>query len=134
MAVRNVPVAEVGPLARDVMLRSPDTVPGDMTVAEARRLLESPRLRLLLVAAGDRLIGAVSRERLAAEADGDMTLSALADRDTQRVGEQETVARVLEVLAAADTERLPVVDEHGRLVGLVCFNRSKRHFCLDAAP
>lgn len=134
MPVRNVPVAEVGPLARDVMLRSPDTVPAGMTVAAARGLLESPRLRMLLVADGDRLIGAIARERLAAEPAGDIALGRLADPHSPRVGPDETVAHVLEVLDDAGTERLPVVDEDDRLLGLVCFNRSKRHFCLDAAP
>ena len=132
MPTRNVPLAEVGPLARDVMLSSPDTVPADMTVAAARALLESPRLRMLLVAEGDRLIGAISRERLAAEPDGDITLGRLADPDSPRVGSDETVTRVLEALEDAGTERLPVVDGGDRLLGLVCFNRSKRHFCLDA--
>ena len=132
MPVRNVPVAEVGPLARDVMLRSPDTVPADMTVGAARGLLESPRLRMLLVAEGDRLIGAVARERLETEADGELTLGRLADPDTPRVRPDETVEYVLGLLEAADTERLPVVDDDDRLLGLVCFNRGKHHFCLDA--
>jgi CBS domain-containing protein len=132
MPTRNVSLAEVGPLARDVMLRSPDTVPADMTVAAARGMLESPRLRMLLVAEGDRLIGAISRERLAAEPDGDITLGRLADPDSPRVSPDETVAHVLEVLEDAGAERLPVVDQEERLLGLVCFNRGKRHFCLDA--
>ena len=134
MPVRNVPVAEVGPLARDVMLKSPDTVPAGMTVAAARDLLESPRLRMLLVADGDRLIGAIARERLAVEPDGEIALGRLADPDSPRVGPDETVAHVLEVLEIAGTERLPVVDERDRLLGLICFNRAKRHFCVDAAP
>ncbi len=134
MPARNIPLADVGPLARDVMLTSPATVAADMSVLVARRLLESPRLRMLLVADGDRLVGAISRERLAAEGDGDMTLGRLADPDSPRVGPQETVPRVLELLAAADSERLPVVDDGGRLLGLICFNRRKRHFCIDAAP
>lgn len=132
MPVRNIPLAEVGPLARDVMLRSPDTVPADMTVAAARHRLESPRLRMLLVAEGERLIGAVSRERLAGERDDDLALAQLADPNSPRVGPLETVPRVLELLERADTERLPVVDEDDHLLGLVCFNRRKRQFCVDA--
>ncbi len=133
MPVRNVPVAEVGPLASDVMLSAPDTVSGDMTVAAARRLLENPRLRMLLVTEGERLIGAISRERLAAHSDGDLALGRLADPDWPRVGPLETVPEVLELLETADIERLPVVDSDDRLLGLICFNRRKRHFCIDAA-
>ncbi len=134
MPVRNVPVAEVGPLARDVMLRSPDTVPGDMSVAAARRLLDNPRLRMLLVADDGRLVGAVSRERLATESDGHSSLARLADPAIARIGPHETVARVLELLDSAGSERLPVVDDDDRLLGLICWNRRKRHFCIDAAP
>ncbi len=134
MPVRNVPVAESGPLAGDVMLKSPDTVPGDMTVAAARGLLENPRLRMLLIADDDRLLGVVSRERLAAESDGDLTLARLADSAIARIGPHETVDRVLELLDIAGSERLPVVDDDDRLLGLICFNRRKRHFCIDAAP
>ncbi len=36
------------------------------------------------------------------------------------------------MLEAGDTERLPVVADGNRLVGLVCFNSRKRHFCVDA--
>ncbi len=105
----HVPVAEVGPFARDVMLRSPDTVLGDMTVAAAWRLLDNPRLRMLLVADDGRLMGVVSRERLAGELDGELTLDRLADAQSPRVRPDETVARVLDLLETADTERLPVV-------------------------
>lgn len=133
MPVRNVPLADAGALVRDVMLTAPDTVPATMTVQEARPRLDSPRLRMLLVSDGDRLLGAITRERLAAEPDGDLTLSRLADPHSVRIGPDEDVAQALRMLEAQDTERLPVVGEGDRLLGLVCFNRRKRHFCVDAS-
>ncbi len=132
MPVRNVPVGEVGPLVRDVMLTEPDTVPATMTVREARLLLGSPRMRMLLVADGDRLLGAITRERLEAESDGDLALSRLADPRSPRIGPEEDVEQALRMLEAGDTERLAVVGGGDRLLGLVCFNRRKRHFCVDA--
>ena len=132
MPVRNIPLAEVGPLVRDVMLTVPDTVPATMTVREARPLLESPRLRMLLVADGERLVGVVARERLESEPDGDLPLSRLADPSAARIGPDEGVEQALRLLDAEDAERLPVVGEENRLIGLVCFNQRKRHFCVDA--
>ena len=132
MPVRNIPLAEVGPLVRDVMLTAPETVPAAMTVSEARLLLESPRLRMLLVADGERLLGVITRERLEAERDGNVTLSRLADPASARIGPDEEVAQALRLLDAEDAERLPVVGENDRLLGLVCFNQRKRHFCVDA--
>src|SRR5688500_13124964 len=61
MATRNIPVAEAGPRAADVMLREPRAVPPDTTVQAARETFANPRVRLLLVADGDRFLGAVTR-------------------------------------------------------------------------
>lgn len=131
MAARNVPVASAGPRVSDAMLRSPDTLAPSTTVGDARPLLESPKLRMLLVAEGDDFHGAVTRERLEHEPDGDRTLGELVGGSaTLRPDDElEWALTLLEELA---TERLPVVAEDGRLVGLVCFNRQKRHFCVDA--
>lgn len=132
MPVRNLPISDVGPHARDVMLTSPDTVAAETTVADARGLLDNPRLRMLLVADGDHLVGAVSRERLEGESDGSLPLARLADPKSMRVGPDEPVDGVIERMERAETERLPVVDRDCRLLGLICFNRRKRHFCVDA--
>ena len=44
---------------------------------------------------------------------------------------QDPVERVVELLEARQTDRLPVVDD-GAIVGLVCFNRKHGHFCVDS--
>ena len=132
MTVRNVPLAEVGPLVRDVMLTAPDTVPSTITVRDARLLLDSPRLRMLLVADGNRLLGAIAREQLEGEPNADLALGRLADPGSARIGPDEDVGRALALLEGMDSERLPVVGDDDRLLGLVCFDRRKRHFCVDA--
>lgn len=132
MPVRNVPLTEAGPLVRDVMLIAPDTVPATTTVRDALPLLDSPRLRMLLVSDGDRLVGSIARERLESEPDQDLALGRLADPGSARIGPDEVVAQALRLLEAAGAERLPVVGEGDRLLGLVCFNPRKRHFCVDA--
>ena len=43
----------------------------------------------------------------------------------------DAAARALELLDAGQSERLPVVEEDGSLVGLVCFNRRRNVFCVD---
>ncbi len=60
----------------------------------------------------------------------DAPLGALADTTLSRVTPGEPVARVLELLDADAGERLPVVQEDGTLVGLVCFNRARGVFCV----
>ena len=47
------------------------------------------------------------------------------------VGPHDPVARAIELLEVRQDDRLPVVDDDGTIVGLVCFNRKRGHFCVD---
>jgi CBS domain-containing protein len=132
MPTRNVPMAEAGPTVGDVMLRDPRAVAPETTVAEARATFENPRVRLLLVARGAHFLGAVTREDLGPDVGDDVTLAELAATDAPLVRPAEPVARAVELLDAEQTDRLPVVDGDGTLLGLVCFNRRHGHFCVDA--
>ncbi len=131
MPTRNVPLAAAGPRAVDVMLRAPRTVAPETTVAEARETFANPRVRLLLVARGDSFLGAITRDSIPDDAAGELALGTLAQADGDLVAPQDPVARVVELLDARQTDRLPVVDEGGAIVGLVCFNRRHGHFCVD---
>ncbi len=115
----------------DVMLRGPRTVAPETTVAEAREAFENPRVRLLLVARGDAFLGAVTRDLVGPEVDGGVTLGQIAGRDGALVRPEDPVGRAVELLDAEQSERLPVVAADGTLVGLVCFNRTRGHFCVD---
>ncbi len=132
MPFRNVAISDSGERARDIMLTAPETVTDTTTVAAARRLLENPRLRTLLVTRGPRLIGVVSRRRLADEPDDNLPLSRLADAKGPRIGPDEPLARVLERLETTPSGRIPVVEKGDRLIGLICLNRRQQHFCVDA--
>ena len=131
MPTRNVPVAAAGPLVADVMLHAPRTVSPGTTVAEAREAFENPRERMLLVTHEGRFVGAVAREQIEEDLDGATTLAALLDADAPRVSPDDASSRALQLLEAEDTERLPVVEPDGTLVGLVCFNSRRGHFCVD---
>jgi CBS domain-containing protein len=133
MSTRNVPLAEAGPRVEDVMMRGPRTYAPETTVGEARAEFENPRVRLLLVARGDTYLGAVTRETIGDGLASDVTLETLATAVAGAlVAPEEPVDRVVELLDARQTDRLPVVEEDGTLVGLVCFNRRHGHFCVDA--
>jgi CBS domain-containing protein len=106
------------------MLADPRTVSVRTSAREARKTFEKPSVKLLLVADGDRFIGTLSRERVP---DGDGTIEGAVDTDAPSVAPTDPVARALELLEHAD--RVPVVDQDGRLHGLVCLNRSRGAFC-----
>jgi CBS domain-containing protein len=131
MPTRNVPVESAGANVQDVMLSAPRTLAPEATAGEARAAFQNPRERLLLVARGDEFVGTVSREALPDHVADDEPLGALADLGGERVQPNDSVARALELLDADQSERLPVVSGDGTLVGLVCFNRRRGHFCVD---
>jgi CBS domain-containing protein len=131
MPTRNIPIADAGPSAADVMLRDPRAVRPSTTAGEARATFENPRVRLLLVAEGDRFLGAVTRDDLPDAVEDGRTVGELAG-DAVLVRPQDPVERVVGLLGEEGTDRLPVVDGDGALLGLVCFNRRHGHFCVDA--
>lgn len=130
MPTRNVPLADAGPSVADVMLREPRAFAPETTVAEARETFENPRVRLLLIADGDAFLGAVTREDVGPAADPAAAVGGLAS-DPPLVRPDDPVDRVVGLMEAEDTDRLPVVDGGGTLIGLVCFNRRHGHFCVD---
>lgn len=132
MPTRNVPVAQAGEHVEDVMLREPRTVAPETTVAEARAAFENPRVRLLLVARGDTFVGQVTRAGIGGDVADHTTLGELGGAGGALVRPDDPVSHALELLVAEQSERLPVVAEDGTLVGLVCFNRGRGHFCVDA--
>ncbi|MDP9376609.1 MAG: CBS domain-containing protein [Actinomycetota bacterium] len=132
MAVRNISLESAGPLVRDVMLREARTVPGATTLAEIVPELDNPRVRMILVADGQRYLGSVAPERLDPLISRSTALSQLADFDAPRVHPDDPVVVALQLLESSGSDRLPVVTAEDQLVGLVCFNRRRGHFCVDA--
>ena len=133
MATRNIPLAEAGPRVEDVMMRGPRAVPPDTTVAEARETFENPRVRLLLVARGDTFAGrrdARHDRRRPRRRTSRWASSWRTTTGTSRRASRST--RAMELLDAEQTDRLPVVADDGKLVGLVCLNRRQGQFCVDA--
>jgi CBS domain-containing protein len=131
MPTTNVSLEQAGSRVEDVMLRGPRTLSPASTVAEARRAFENPRERLLLIARDGMFVGALAREALAPDLADDTPLGRLTP-DGQSIAPSAPVADALALLEADASERLPVVEPDGTLVGLVCFNRRQGHFCVDA--
>jgi CBS domain-containing protein len=123
---RHIPIGEAGPAVRDVLLREARAVPPDTPVHEVRETFENPRVKLLLVAEGDRFLGTIGPDDLPA---GDGTIAAHVRGDAPRVTPDDEVKTALALVEQTGLNRIPVVGEDGRLEGLVCFNRSRNAFC-----
>lgn len=124
MGTTHISRAEAGATVGEVMLPSPEVFGSDMTVAGARREFESPRQKLVVVADGDRYLGAADRESL--EGADDRTLIVDLGAAVPTLGPSEPTERVFEL----GLKRIPVVED-GRLLGLVCFNSGKDAFCVS---
>ena len=114
-------VAETGGTVADVMLRKPKRLAADVTVAEAREAFENARTHVLLIADGERFVGAVSRIPDNAEPD-DLAVE-YADAALPTVTGDVGVSDALELLDSRPNGRIVVVDENARLLGLVCLAR-----------
>ena len=85
---RHIPIDDAGPAVRDVMLREPRAVPPGHAGDEVRETFANPRVKLLLVADGDRFLGTVGPDDL--PADGDGTIADIVRADAPRAGARTT--------------------------------------------
>jgi CBS domain-containing protein len=122
-STRHIPLDAAGPAVRDVMLAEARTIPPDTPVEDVRETFANPRVKLLLVAEGERFLGTLTPEAVPATG----TIASGVDTDAPTLSPQDGIERALELLE--HTNRVPVVDADGRLHGLVCLNRGKSAFC-----
>lgn len=107
------------------MLREPRTIAPATTLAQARETFANPRVKLLLVADGERYLGTLAPADVPPAGDGPIAPHVRANGP--RLDPGDAVPRALELLRDAD--RVPVVAADGRLAGLVCLNRGRSAFC-----
>ncbi|KXP00396.1 Predicted signal-transduction protein containing cAMP-binding and CBS domains (plasmid) [Tsukamurella tyrosinosolvens] len=116
-----------------VMLRRPTVHPADTTVRAARAAFAaSPKLHLLLLVRDGRLIGTLDRDDLAplGVEDDDPALS-VAALDGRTVAPDAPADLLRTEMVARGIRRLAVVDDHLRLLGLLCLKASASGFCTD---
>lgn len=122
-STRHIPIPEAGPAVRDVLLREARAVAPDTPLREVRETFANPRVKLLLVAEGERFLGTLTPGDVPAEG----TIAPGVDTNTPTLQPDDAIERALQLLE--HSSRVPVVDADGRLHGLVCLNRGKSAFC-----
>ncbi|ALJ06991.1 MULTISPECIES: CBS domain-containing protein [Brevundimonas] len=109
---------------RDVMTRDVHLArPGDTIQAVAERMARGD-FGFIPVADGDRLIGAVTDRdlvvrALAAGAAPTAPIVEYITRDPHTVLDTDDLKSVLDLMASRQIRRAPVVDKHGRIVGVI---------------
>lgn len=117
---------------REVMVGVPSTHSADLTVEQARRAFDNPKLHMVLLTDAGVLLGTLVRDDLAHAPDSAAETPALAVARIhgRTVSPDEPVAPVHAAMVHDGLRRLAVV-EHGELVGLLCLKRRQHGFCSD---
>jgi CBS domain-containing protein len=115
----------MGASIRDTMTSNPRTIETSTPVAEAARLMSSEDVGSLPIVEGERLVGMVTDRditiRVVAEGKDPQatTVGDVASRDIVSVDPQQNLDEAVRLMAEHQVRRLPVVEEDGRLVGIV---------------
>lgn len=106
----------------DIMTRHLMTVDPDITMREVKDLLREARISGLPVLNNGNLAGIISIEdliRALERNDLDAPVRSYMSTLLHTIGERESAVRALAVFAKASVGRLPVVDDEGRLAGII---------------
>jgi CBS domain-containing protein len=118
---------------REVMTSKPCSIDADKTVAYAAKMMRDEDVGLAPIVEGDRLVGTVTDRdiaiRVVAEGrDPEATsVQEIASTDLVTVDPQQDLDEALRLMAKNQVRRLPVVEEDGRLVGVVAQADVARH-------
>jgi CBS domain-containing protein len=110
---------------REVMTTNPRTVEAGRPVLEAARLMKEEDVGVAPVVEGERLVGAVTDRdivlRVVVEGKDPQstTVREIATTDLVTVDPQQSLDEALRLMAQHQVRRLPVVEEDGKLVGIL---------------
>ena len=122
------------------MVADPRRLPSGASAQDAGELLQRPEVRAVYVTEGERLAGVVTRKTLvrevvAAGRDPRTTpLGEIAEPPHYTIGPDVPVEDAFRFLEEEDAERVPVVDEHERLIGVLSRSVLQRRLAEDEPP
>jgi CBS domain-containing protein len=122
------------------MVSNPGRLPADASAQAAGELLQRPEVRAVYVTDEERLVGVVTRKTLvrevvAAGRDPRATeLGEIAEAPHYTIGPDVPLEDAFRFLEAEDAERVPVVDEHDRLIGVLSRSVLQRRLAEDEEP
>jgi CBS domain-containing protein len=122
------------------MLPAPGHLAADASAQAAAELLERPEVRAVYVTEGELLVGVVTRKTLvrevvAAGRDPRTTpLGEIAEPPYRTIGPDVPLEEAFRSLEEEDLERVPVVDDDGRLIGVLSRSVLQRRLAEEEPP
>src|SRR5918999_1126275 len=110
---------------RELMTSNPRTIDPSTPVVEAARAMKDEDVGSIPIVDGDTLVGILTDRdiaiRLVAEGRDPQSTSAgeVASRELVTIDPQQSLDEALRLMAKNQVRRLPVVEEDGRLIGIV---------------
>jgi CBS domain-containing protein len=110
---------------RDIMTPNPRSVESSASVVEAARIMRDEDVGIVPIVEGERLVGTVTDRDIAIRvvAEGrnpeSTTVGEIASRELVTIDPQQDLDEALRLMAKNQVRRLPVVEEDGKLVGVV---------------
>ena len=110
---------------RELMTTNPRSLESGSNVMEAARLMRDEDVGIVPVVDGEKLIGTVTDRDIAIRvvAEGkspeSTTVGEIASRELVTIDPQQELDEALRLMARHQVRRLPVVEEDGKLVGIV---------------
>ena len=117
--------ADMAESIRNLMTTNPRSLESGSTVVEAARIMRDEDAGLVPVVEGDKLVGTVTDRDIAVRvvAEGkspeSITVGEIASRELVTIDPQQELDEALRLMARHQVRRLPVVEEDGKLVGIV---------------
>jgi CBS domain-containing protein len=110
---------------KESMSSNPSTVDADKSVADAAKMMKEEDVGLAPIVEGDKLVGTVTDRDIAtrvvaAGKDPESTkVKEIATKDVVTVDPDQDLEEAVRLMAQHQVRRLPVVEEGGRLVGVL---------------
>ena len=110
---------------KDAMTANPRTIEQDGTVVDAARIMRDADTGIVPIVEGERLMGTITDRditiRVVAEGKSPESTKVveIASREIVTIDPQQDLDEALGLMARHQVRRLPVVEEDGRLVGIV---------------
>ena len=105
--------------SESVIIEQPYTVKPDITVAEAKKAMAEYGVSGLLVEDGGKLAGIITRRDITFEKSNKRKVSELMTKEVITAKAGTTIEQAKEILHKQRIEKLPVVDDKKRIVGLI---------------
>jgi CBS domain-containing protein len=118
---------------RELMTENPRAVDADKPVSEAAKMMRDEDVGLTPIVEGDRLVGTLTDRDIAIRvvAEGrdpqSTAVREVASSELVTIDPDQSLDEALRLMAQHQVRRLPVVEEDGRLVGIVAQADVARH-------